>query len=157
MRYKPVVLPEMRIACSMSKPEGDEFVIMKYFKVEDQVFKLPTARYYRHDYYGFPIHADTPQGYVSCFGTRVLDFDGLPECVEKVTLPGGLYLHVTQLEFNGDNPSMPYDVAFNHLGELYFARHPEYQRDMSRHVIARFRQANCASVFVPLTGGPTGE
>ncbi|MNO07660.1 hypothetical protein D3C81_2299460 [compost metagenome] len=51
---------------------------------------------------------------------------------------------------NGDNPSIPYEVAFNHLQELFLADHPRYKADWSRKVIARFRQANCASVFVPL-------
>lgn len=83
-------------------------------------------------------------------GMEVSSFDGLPDSVEKVTVPGGIYLHITQLEVNGDNPGIPYDAAFNHLEELYLSAHPEYTRDWSRHVIARFRQANCASVFVPL-------
>ncbi|MNV94053.1 hypothetical protein D3C71_1888090 [compost metagenome] len=89
--------------------------------------------------------------YNSCFGTRVSSFTGLPDCVEPLTLPGGLYLHISQLEVNGDNPGIPYDAAFNHLEELYLSEHPEYQRDWSRQVIARFRQANAASVFVPMT------
>jgi len=100
------------------------------------------------DYYGFPI--DVEGGYASCFGSRVFSFEGLPDCVETITLPGGMYVHITQKEFNGDNPSMPYDVAFNHIDKVYFAVHPEYEFDSSRKVIARFRQANCASVFLPV-------
>ncbi|MEK3788114.1 MULTISPECIES: hypothetical protein [Paenibacillus] len=54
------------------------------------------------------------------------------------------------MSVNGDNPSIPYDVAFNHLEELFLSSHPAYSRDWSRQLIARFRQANCASLFVPL-------
>ena len=75
----------------------------------------------------------------------------MPDCVEKIVVPGGIYLHITQLEVNGDNPSMTYDVAFNHIDTLFLSSHPQYERDWSRHVVARFRQANCASVFVPLS------
>ena len=146
--FTPVLLPPMKIACSIQPPGDEDFVIFKYFKVQDQVYLTGLARLYGKDYYGFPV--DVPGGYASCFGSRVSSFEGLPDCVEKITLPGGMYLHITQLEFNGDNPSMPYDAAFNHLDKLYFSSHPEYQWDESRKVIARFRQANCASVFVPL-------
>jgi hypothetical protein len=45
---------------------------------------------------------------------------------------------------------MSYGVAFNHMDKLWFTEHPEYEFDHSRKVIARFRQANCASVFVPV-------
>ena len=150
LRYKVVTLPEMKIACSVTPPDSEEFVITKYFEVQDQVFATEAAKYYLHDYYGFPTNSDQEGKINSCFGTKVSTFDGLPDCVEKITLPGGIYLHITQLEVNGDNPSIPYDVAFNHLDSLFLASHPEYKRDWSRHVIARFRQANCASVFVPL-------
>lgn len=149
-RFKAVVLPELKIACSVTPPDSEDFVISKYFAVQDQVFATEAAKYYLHDYYGFPTNSDQEGKINSCFGTRVSTFDGLPDCVEQITLPGGIYLHITQLEVNGDNPSMPYDVAFNHLDELFLSSHPEYKRDWSRHVIARFRQANCASVFVPL-------
>jgi hypothetical protein len=101
------------------------------------------------NYYGFPVN-NTDEPLCSAFGSRVISFDGLPDCVEKVTVEGGLYVHITQLEFNGDNPSIPYDVAFNHLDELFFKYNPQYERDNTKHVIARFKQANCASVFVPL-------
>ncbi len=149
MRCKVVTLPEMKIACSISTPGADVDVIFQYFAVEQQVFTTDAAKYYLHDYYGFPISTDDG-GYRSCFGTRVSSFDEMPDCVERITLPGGMYLHITQLEVNGDNPTMPYDVAFNHLDRLFLSSHPQYQRDFGKHVIARFRQANCASVFVPL-------
>ncbi len=150
LRFKTVTLPEMKIACSMTLPDSEEFVITKYFGVQDQVFASEAAKYYLHDYYAFPVDSGQEGQYNSCFGTRVSSFTGLPDCVEKLTLPGGLYLHISQLEVNGDNPGIPYDAAFNHLEELYLSGHPEYQRDWSRQVIARFRQANAASVFVPL-------
>lgn len=150
LRFKAVTLPEMKIACSMTLPDDEEFVITKYFDVQDQVFATEAAKYYLHDYYGFPVNSEEEGKVNSCFGTRVSTFESLPDCVEKITMPGGIYLHITQLEVNGDNPGMPYDVAFNHLDELFLNAHPEYTRDWSRHVIARFRQANCASVFVPL-------
>ena len=51
---------------------------------------------------------------------------------------------------------MPYDIAFNHMDQLYFVHHPEYEFDHGRKVIARFRQGNCASVFVPVKNR-TGE
>jgi predicted transcriptional regulator YdeE len=149
IEFTPVLLPEMKIACSVSPPDG-EFVIMKYFAVEEAVHKTGLTRFYRSDYYGFPISADNESGYVSAFGSRVTSFEGLPDCVEKLTMPGGLYIHITQLEFNGDSPDMPYEVAFGHLKELYLDRHPDYDLDMTRKVIARFRQGNCASVFVPV-------
>ncbi len=155
----PVLLPPMKIACSIQPPGDEDFVIFKYFKIQNKVYKTGLARYYKSDYYGFPI--DVEGGYASCFGSRVISFDGLPDCVEQITLPGGMYVHVTQLEFNGDNPSMPYDVAFNHMDKLYFTAHPYLEFDHSRKVIARFRQANCASVFVPVrqkqaAGQPVG-
>lgn len=150
LRFKPVTLPEMKIACSMTLPDDEEFVITKYFGVQDQVFATEAAKYYLHDYYGFPVDSGEEGKVNSCFGTRVSSFESMPDCVEQVTLPGGIYLHITQLEVNGDNPGIPYDAAFNHLEELFLSAHPEYTRDWSRHVIARFRQANCASVFVPL-------
>lgn len=151
LRMKVVTLPEMKIACSVTPPDSEEFVIFKYFGVQEQVFATEAAKYYLHDYYGFPTNSDQKGKINSCFGTRVSTFDGLPDCVEKMILPGGIYLHITQLEVNGDNPSIPYDTAFNHLDELFLSSHPQYERDRSRHMIARFRQANCASVFVPLS------
>lgn len=149
-RYKVVTLPEMKIACSVTPPDSEDFVIFKYFGVQDQVFATEAAKYYLHDYYGFPTNSNQEGKINSCFGTRVSTYDGLPDCVEKITLPGGIYLHISQLEVNGDNPSLPYDVAFNHIDSQFLSSHPLYKRDWSRHVIARFRQANCASVFVPL-------
>ena len=146
----PVLLPPMKVACCVQHAgagNGDS-VIGKYFKVQDAVYKTGLARYYKSDYYGFPI--DVEGGYASCFGSRVISFDGLPDCVERITLPGGMYVHVTQAEFNGDNPSMSYHVAFNHMDRLYFRDHPELEFDNTRKVIARFRQANCSSVFVPV-------
>jgi hypothetical protein len=145
----PVVLPEIKVACSVSGP-NDEFVIFKYFGVQDKIFPLQIAKNYNDDYYGFPINRVEEQ-LVSAFGSRVSSFDGLPDCVEGHIIPGGLYLHIWQHEPNGDNPSMCYDAGFNHINELFFDTHTEYARDNTRHVIARFRQANHASVFVPLT------
>ncbi|MDR1630669.1 MAG: hypothetical protein LBS36_10735 [Oscillospiraceae bacterium] len=148
--FTPVLLPPWKIACC-ARPQGkdESRCIPDYFAVAVKVYKTGLSRYNQNgDFYGFPI--DWKGGYKSCFGSRVSSFDGLPGNVEKVTLPGGLYVHVTQKEFNGDNPSMPYDVAFNHMDKLYFAAHPDYEFDNSRKVIARFRQANCASVFVPV-------
>lgn len=150
LRFKPVVLPAMKIACSITAPDDEEFVITKYFGIEQQLFATEAAQYYLHDYYGFPLDSGQEGQPSSCFGTRVSTFEGLPDGVEKVTLPGGIYLHITQLEFNGDNPSIPYEVAFHHLNELFLGEHPQYDRDWNRQVIARFRQANCASVFVPI-------
>ncbi|WP_042204065.1 GyrI-like domain-containing protein [Paenibacillus camerounensis] len=150
LRFKAITLPEMKIACSMTLPDSEEFVITKYFGVQDQVFATEAAKYYLHDYYGFAADSGQEGKYNSCFGTRVSSFTGLPDGVEKITLPGGIYLHISQLEVNGDNPGIPYDAAFNHLEELYLSEHPGHQRDWSRQVIARFRQANAASVFVPL-------
>lgn len=146
----PVLLPPWKIACC-THPHGDDEdrCIYDYFQVAADVYKTGLARYNQNgDFYGFPI--DWEGSYKSCFGSRVSAFEGLPDGVEKVTLPGGKYVHVTQKEFNGDNPSMPYDVAFNHMDRLYFSVHPEYEFDNSRKVIARFRQSNCASVFVPV-------
>lgn len=150
IRCKVVALPEMKIACSVTTQDAGDTVIPTYFGVQNQVFATEAAKYYLHDYYGFPVNSDQEGNYKVCFGSRVSTFDSLPDCVEKITLPGGIYLHITQLEVNGDNPGIPYDAAFNHLDELFLSSHPEYQRDWSRQVIARFRQANCASVFVPL-------
>ena len=146
---KQVLLPPWKIACC-SHPHGVEEYncIFDYFEVATEVYKTGLARYNQGDFYGFPI--DYADSYKSYFGSRVSSFDGLPDTVEKITLPGGLYVHVTQKEFNGDNPSMPYDVAFNHMDRLYFSSHPDYEFDNSRKVIARFRQSNCASVFVPV-------
>ncbi|SEU27913.1 GyrI-like domain-containing protein [Paenibacillus sp. NFR01] len=150
LRYKLVTLPEMKIACSVTPPDSEEFVITKYFGVQHRVFATEAAKYYLHDYYGFPVDGPEQGSYSSCFGTRVSTFEGIPDDVEKVTLPGGIYVHITQLEINGDNPSLPYEVAFQHLQELFLAGHPGYEMDSGRKVIARFRQANSASVFVPL-------
>lgn len=150
LRFRVVTLPEMKIACSVTHPDDEEFVISKYFGVQDQVFATEAAKYYLHDYYGFPIDCPEKGSYSSCFGTRVSTFEGMPDCVEQLTLPGGIYVHISQLEVNGDNPSIPYEVAFQHLKELFLADHPQYKADWSRKVIARFRQANCASVFMPL-------
>lgn len=150
LRYRVVTLPPMKIACSVTHPGDEEFVITKYFGVQNQVFATEAAKYYLHDYYGFPMDYPEKGSYSSCFGTRVSTFEGLPDCVEKVTLPGGIYVHISQLEVNGDNPSNPYEVAFQHLQELFLAEHPQYKADWSRKAIARFRQANCASVFMPL-------
>ena len=146
---KPVLLPPWKIACCSSPHDDrDNRCIFDYFKVADEVYKTGLARYDQGDFYGFPI--DWENSFKGCFGSRVSSFDGLPDSVERITLPGGLYIHVTQKEFNGDNPSMPYDVAFNHMDKLYFSSHSEYEFDNHRKVIARFRQANCASVFVPI-------
>ena len=146
---KPVLLPPWKIACCSSPHDDqDNSCIFDYFKVADEVYKTGLARYDQGDFYGFPV--DWENSYRGCFGSRVSYFEGLPDSVEKVTLPGGMYVHVTQKEFNGDNPSMPYDVAFNHMDKLFFASYPKYEFDNSRKVIARFRQANCASVFVPV-------
>lgn len=149
IQFRPVLMPEMKIACCIADPSG-ESVIFKYFNIQEEVYETGLAQFYRPDLYGFPIDADNEEGYASCFGTRVISFDGLPDSVEKITLPGGLYVHVTQLEFNGDNPSLTYEVAFNRMDEMHFSSHPDYERDNSRRVIARFRQGNCASVFVPV-------
>lgn len=154
--FQPVLLPPWKVACCVRYPEenDDVSVIGDYFKIQDQVDKTGLNRYYKSDFIGFPFDADG--GYASCFGCRVVSFEGLPDCVEKITLPGGRYVHITQKEFNGDNPSMPYDIAFNHMDQLYFVHHPEYEFDHGRKVIARFRQGNCASVFVPVKNR-TGE
>lgn len=146
---RPVLLPPWKIACCI-RPHGDEEgdCISDYFDMASAVSKTGATRYNEGDFYGFPV--DRENSYVSCFNARVSSFDGLPKGVEQVTLPGGCYVHVTQMEFNGDNPSMPYDMAFHHMDRLYFNDHPEYEFDQGRKVIARFRQANCASVFVPV-------
>jgi len=148
--FNPVLLPPWKIACCTHPHGEDEYMcIFDYFAVATEVYKTGLARYNQNgDFYGFPV--DWECSYKSCFGSRVSAFDGLPESIEKITLPGGMYVHITQKEFNGDNPSMPYDVAFYHMDKLYFESHPEYELDNNRKVIARFRQANCASIFVPV-------
>ncbi|NLG25680.1 MAG: GyrI-like domain-containing protein [Clostridiales bacterium] len=148
LRTRLVLLPPMSIACKTSYPGGGDSVIYDYFRVQSGVVRLPAAARYVGDYYGFPI--DVADGWASCFGSRVSSFDCVPENVDRVTLPGGLYLHIWQLEYNGDNPTWPYKAAFEKLNDLYLLDHPGYQFDKSRKVVARFRQANCASVFVPL-------
>ncbi|MEO3947804.1 GyrI-like domain-containing protein [Gorillibacterium sp. CAU 1737] len=148
-RFKPVVLPEMKVACCVAEAGIDDSVIFQFFEVEQQVYACPVSRYYLHEYYGFPVNNERGTAH-SAFGIRVSSFEGLPDTVKQVVLPGGLYLHITQLEFNGDNPSMLYEAAYQHLHALYLADHPNYDRDESRHIIARFRQGNCASIFVPL-------
>jgi len=143
-----VTLPDILCSCSMTGPDDEEFVIFKYFNIQDQIFPLDSAKMYNDDYYGFPYEKNDIT--YACFGSRVSSFDGLPDIVEKITIKGGIYLHISQLEFNGDNPSIPYDIAFNHIDKLFLKDNPDYDRDFTKHVIARFRQANCASVFVPL-------
>lgn len=150
MELSPVLLPPMHIVCC-SRPHGDEEwrCISDFFEREDKVFAADATRYYRNrDFYGFPV--DWEGSYRSCYGCRVSSFEGLPEEMEKITLPGGKYIHITQKEFNGDNPSMLYEAAFGHMEQLYFREHDGYEFDPGRKVIARFRQSNCASVFVPV-------
>lgn len=152
IRFQPVLLPAMQIACC-ARPHGAEegLCLPDFFERVPELYKTGAARYYQNgDFYGFPQDCDCDGGYKSCFGARVSSFDGVPECFERVTLPGGTYIHVTQIEFNGDNPSVPYEVAFDHLDRLYLEAHPQWEFDDTRRVIARFRQANCASVFVPV-------
>jgi hypothetical protein len=151
LEFTPVLLPPWKIACRR-RPHGPQegMCIPDYFSVAPSVFATGLARYDQNgDFYGFPV--DWEGSYQSCFGSRVSSFEGLPDTVEQVTLPGGKYVHITQKEFNGDNPSMLYDAAFHHMDTLYFSRHPNQEFDHGRKVIARFRQANCASVFVPVT------
>ena len=144
----PVALPPMKIACAVDGM-GEDNVIYTFFNtMQAQVAAHGLGRFYSRDYYGFPI--DTADGLKGCFGMRVTAFDGLPETISRQELPGGLYVHITQLENNGDNPSIPYAVAFGHFQALWLDDHPEYEFDHSRHVIARFRHANCASVFAPV-------
>lgn len=150
MVFDIVSMPDILCACSVTEPDSEEFVIFKYFDVQDKVVSLESAKMYNDDYYGFPMPTGDDGKISSCFGSRVSSFEGLPDCVEGITIPGGIYLHISQLEVNGDNPSMPYGVAFGNMDELYLNKYPEYEKDNTREVIARFRQANCASVFVPL-------
>lgn len=91
---KPVLLPLWKIACC-TRPHGeDEYkCIFDYFYVATEVYKTGLTRYNQNgDFYGFPI--DWEDSYKSCFGSRVSSFDGLPDNVEKIILPGGLYVHV---------------------------------------------------------------
>ncbi len=146
--YEIVSLPEMKCACKMTPPGAGNSVIYAYFAVQDQVLHLPAASNYQHEYLGFPYRKDNVT--YGCFGSRVDSFAGLPECVEKLTVPGGLYVHVKQLEFNGDNPSILYNVCFHHLDELFLKHRPEYRLDKEGFVIARFRFGTSASLFAPL-------
>ncbi|GEM_PF-1590335 len=148
--FKVVSVPDILCACSMNPPDSEEDVIFKYFSVQDQVFKLDCSKMYNDDYYGFGAESPIKGKYNSYFGSRVSSFDGLPDTVEKITISGGIYLHISQLEFNGDNPAIPYNIAFNHIKELFLDKNPHYEQDKSKYIFARFRQANAASIFVPL-------
>ncbi|QUI21886.1 GyrI-like domain-containing protein [Vallitalea pronyensis] len=149
--FKVVSIPDILCACSMTPPDSEEDVIFKYFSIQNQVSKLECSYMYNDDYYGFPTNTPIKGKYNSYFGSRVSSFDGLPDTVEKMIISGGIYLHISQLEFNGDNPIMLYNIAFNHLVELFLNKNPDYEQDQSKHIFARFRQANAASIFVPLT------
>lgn len=147
---KVVSIPDILCACSMTPPDSEEFVISKHFDIQDQIFSLECAKMYNDDYYGFPTNTEIKGKYNSYFGSQVSSFEGLPDCVEKMIISGGIYLHVSQLEVNGDNPSMLYDIAINHIEELFFNDNPKYKRDWSKHMFSRFRQANTSSIFIPL-------
>ncbi|WP_155988628.1 hypothetical protein [Paenibacillus massiliensis] len=54
----------------MTAPDADEFVMAKYFDVQDKVFATEAAQYYLHDYYGFPV----PAGEL-CLALRSFDID----------------------------------------------------------------------------------
>ncbi|WDV46456.1 GNAT family N-acetyltransferase [Clostridiaceae bacterium M8S5] len=148
--FDVVSLPDILCACSMTAPDSDEFVIYKFFDIQERIFSLDCAKMYNDDYYGFGIETDVKGKYNSYFGSRVSNFNYLPDNIEKMTIPSGVYLHISQLEFNGDNPCILYDIAYNHLDELFFKSNYKYKRDYNKAIIARFRQANTASVFIPL-------
>lgn len=153
LTFQVVYLPQISCACC-SRPADDGFnAIMDFFQAEARLRALPGYPLYPNTYFGLPVneHGATD----SCFGVQVHSFQGIPDTFRRVIIPPGPYLHIAQLEFNGDNPSMPYDAAFNHLEELFLKDHPQYRRDDSRHVVARFRLGNCASVYVPLAQRPT--
>lgn len=79
----------------------------------EAVEKLPGRQYYSQDFIGFDYYEDGKC--YNCFGAQVADYDNLPDGIDTLTLKGGLYVHITQLEINNDDPDPLYaliDKAF---------------------------------------------
>ncbi|HEX3044597.1 MAG TPA: GyrI-like domain-containing protein [Bacillota bacterium] len=147
-----VTLPEIKFA-GVKKPEGavcneEQDILFAYFNIQDQVKNLPCAENYTHEYLGFP----WPENGVtySCFGSQVDEFADFGPGIDTISIDPGLYVHIKQLEFNGDDPGALYQVCFNHLNRLFFEKHPDYIWDPERVVIARFRLGTSASLFAPI-------
>jgi predicted transcriptional regulator YdeE len=152
VNFEIVALPEIKFA-GIKKPENEvqddvRDVIFAYFNIQAQVKNLPCAENYNHEYLGFP----WPENGITykCFGSQVDEFADFGQEIDTITIPPGLYVHIKQIEFNGDNPGVLYQVCFNHLQRLFFDKNPNYAWDSERVVIARFRLGTSASLFAPI-------
>ncbi len=105
---------------------------------------MSSRQLYVQDYIGFPLHEDGVM--YSCFGVQVENFDGLPKGVDTVELKGGLYVCLTQLEINNDNPA----ALFGAVDKVFFEENPEYERDKVNCDLVRFHQGHSASIYVPI-------
>ncbi len=145
INYQIVTLPELGFAGIKSEAKYGIDVISEYFvKYKDDVDRLPNRKPYIQDFIGFGLYENNIM--YSCFGAQVSDFDNLPEGISTVTLKGGLYVHLTQLEINNDNPAALYEV----INEVFFKENPQYMRDSDNCDLVRFHQGHSASIFVPI-------
>lgn len=142
---KIVTLPEIKFAGIKSVAKHGVDVIFKFFsEYEEAVNSLPSRQLYLQDYIGFPLF----EGGVmhSCFGAQVSNFDNLPDGIDTLTLKGGLYVHISQLEINNDNPAALYET----VDKAFFEKNPQYKRDSNNCDIIRFHQGHSASIYIPV-------
>ncbi len=143
--FKIVTLPEIKFAGIKSDITYGVDIITRFFtEYETTINSLSSRQLYVQDYIGFPLHEDGVM--YSCFGVQVENFDGLPKGIDTVELKGGLYVCLTQLEINNDNPA----ALFGAVDKVFFEENPEYERDKVNCDLVRFHQGHSASIYVPI-------
>lgn len=145
INYKIVTLPAINFAGVKSNTKHGMDIINEYFsKYMNVVDQLPNRKPYIQNLIGFGLSEDDEM--YSCFGAQVLDFENLPEGINTVALKGGLYVHLTQLEINDDNPAAIYSMT----NDAFFKNNPLYQRDGHNCDIVRFHLGHSASIYIPI-------
>jgi hypothetical protein len=142
IHWEVVSLPQIRFAGIKRPMSAGDDVIGLFFAIQSRVRGLPCAELFQQDYLGIPYY-EAGQSY-SCFGARVSSFEGIPEGIDTITKPGGLFLHLMDHGLNGDNPTRLTDARGAVLARVSDA----YEHDPSRDDLYRFRLGMAASLFV---------
>ena len=143
--YEIVSLPDIKFIGVKRDASLGINVIVEYFtKYMEAVEKLPGRQYYSQDFIGFDYYEDGKC--YNCFGAQVADYDNLPDGIDTLTLKGGLYVHITQLEINNDDP----DPLYALIDKAFFEKNKTYIRDKSKCEIFRFHQGHSSSIYVPV-------
>lgn len=145
VQTKMVTLPPLTVLGIKSDTvHGIDLINTFFTQRAKKIDSTDSRKPYVQDYIGYSGYENGTR--YSFFGGQVTDSGVITPGTDTLTIPGGLYVKISQNEMNNDNPVMLREF----IREKCLKGECPFVRDDARQYFIRFHQGHAASLYLPI-------